>query len=45
MINVACNDRTGTGNVRLTVANDAWIVIGAILWSIAILGLALPDPG
>lgn len=45
MINLACNDPSGAGNAKLTTANYAWIVIGAILWCLMLMALAFPDQG
>jgi multisubunit Na+/H+ antiporter MnhG subunit len=37
--NIACDDPAGAGNSRLTPANYAWIVLGAVFWVIVGLGL------
>jgi hypothetical protein len=36
MINASCNDPEGKGNDKLTGANYVWIVIGGLLWVLAI---------
>jgi hypothetical protein len=36
--NAACGDPEGAGNARMTAANIAWLVVGAILWSLTLLG-------
>lgn len=38
-INAACGDPTGERNRRFTGANIAWLVVGALLWALAIFGL------
>lgn len=38
--NAACGDPRGESNARLTVANYAWIAIGAVLWLLILLGVA-----
>lgn len=43
MINLSCGDPHGQGNDRLTRANWAWIVVGAVGWAAVIVGLAMPD--
>jgi hypothetical protein len=37
MINLVCGDPDGAANARLTRANIAWIVIGAIGWAVTIV--------
>lgn len=46
MINLSCNDPAGTSNSRLTRANIAWVLLGAVLWALTIVGLLVPvSPG
>jgi hypothetical protein len=42
-INTACSDEQGTINAQFTGLNWLWVAIGVALWSLAILGLVLPD--
>ena len=39
MINLSCGDPEGKGNDRLTKANWAWMILGALLWVLVIIGL------
>jgi len=39
-INIACDDSNGASNREFTTANYVWIVIGLILWGLAIWGIA-----
>lgn len=41
--NVACGDSAGGGNAHLGLANYTWIILGALMWALALFGLALPD--
>jgi hypothetical protein len=45
MINLSCGDPQGRGNDRLTKANWAWMIVGAVGWVLAVVGLAMPDRG
>lgn len=38
-INLACEDPRGESNSAITFANVVWILIGAALWSLAIVGM------
>lgn len=38
-INVACNDPKGQSNSRLSEANWFWMLIGAILWLLTVIGI------
>jgi hypothetical protein len=38
-INLACDDPEGESNSALTFANIVWILMGAALWSLAIVGM------
>lgn len=40
MINQACKDPGGTGNNQFSGANIAWVVLGCIMWLLALFGLA-----
>jgi hypothetical protein len=40
MINLSCGDPDGKGNDRLTRANWAWMIVGAVLWVLVIVGLS-----
>ena len=40
MINLSCGDPDGAGNDRLTKANWAWMIVGALLWVLVIAGLS-----
>jgi hypothetical protein len=42
MINLSCDDPEGKGNDRLTKANWAWIIVGAVGWLLVIVGLVIP---
>jgi hypothetical protein len=42
MINLSCGDPKGTSNARLTKANWAWVIVGAVGWVLVIVGLAIP---
>jgi hypothetical protein len=42
MINLSCDDPEGKGNDRLTKANWAWIIVGAVGWLLVIVGLVMP---
>lgn len=37
--NAACGDPEGAGNAQMTAANIAWLVLGAILWSLSAIGM------
>lgn len=39
--NAACGDPRGTSNARLTGANLVWLALGAVLWSLTVLGFAV----
>jgi len=39
---IAVGDPDGESNARFTVANWCWIVFGVLLWSLVLIGLALP---
>lgn len=39
--NLACGDADGAGNRRLTAANYAWMIFGALLWLATLAGLFL----
>ncbi|KRB07651.1 hypothetical protein [Lysobacter sp. Root690] len=39
--NAACGDPRGESNARLTPANYAWIALGAVLWVLILLGIAV----
>lgn len=41
--NVACGDPDGASNAQLTAANWIWMLLGGILWALALLGLLLPQ--
>lgn len=41
-INVSCNDPQGKSNRAITWANCIWIFLGAILFTLALLGVFLP---
>lgn len=41
--NVACEDPAGDTNHRLTVANYAWLAVGALWWLLVAVGLMLPE--
>jgi hypothetical protein len=43
MINTSCGDPDGTSNSRFTKANYAWIVVGLLIWVMAIVGMFLPN--
>jgi hypothetical protein len=43
MVNAACGDVQGESNRRLSRANKAWIVIGALFWMAAIGNMLLSD--
>lgn len=38
-INFACDDPNGDGNSSLTLANWIWMVLGGLLWLLALFGL------
>jgi len=41
--NIACRDPQAQSNRRLTVANYVWLLLGAAVWGLALLGLFLPE--
>lgn len=43
LINIACGDPAGAANSKLTVANYAWLVLGAIIWLLILAGSLLPQ--
>jgi hypothetical protein len=40
MINLSSGDPNGQSNDRLTKANWAWMIVGAVLWVLVIVGLS-----
>ncbi|KQW93989.1 hypothetical protein ASC94_15715 [Massilia sp. Root418] len=42
-INARCGDPAGSSNDKLTGANLAWCVVGAIIWILALIGLFATD--
>lgn len=42
--NLACGDPTAEQNRRLTAPNWAWLVLGAVLWLLILIGLMMPVP-
>ncbi len=40
-INVACEDPDGDSNSVITGANIAWIIFGALLWALVLVGIAV----
>jgi hypothetical protein len=42
MINLSCGDPQGRGNDRLSKANWAWVIAGAVLWALLAVGVAVP---
>jgi hypothetical protein len=43
MINLSCGDPEGLQNRKLSAANYAWIVIGALCWLLIVAGMLLTD--
>lgn len=43
MINICCRDPQGRTNAAFTAANYAWMVVGALLWVVVLIGLMLPE--
>lgn len=41
--NIACGDPLAVANRRFTAANYVWLILGALLWALILLGLMLPD--
>jgi hypothetical protein len=41
-INASCGDEKGAGNSKFTWANWIWIAIGAIFWTLVVIGLTFP---
>ena len=39
MINLACEDAAGAGNDQFSGANKSWVVVGCIMWLLALLGM------
>ena len=45
-INFACNDERGDSNRKITAANAAWLILGALFWLLVIIGMiAIVTPG
>jgi hypothetical protein len=39
LINLSCGDPEGTANDRLTKANWTWMILGALMWVLVLVGL------
>lgn len=39
--NMACDDPEGSGNERLTAANYVWLLVGGLVWVLALFGLTI----